>query len=191
MCKRGSELGTNPPADARFGRLTNAFRHSACYWGERGEWYIVAAQHRDSESIDRSNFAVLLQKLGGESETVAVERASHWAVGWLEYLIVRPDNRKGLRIAIEAHSSYYDYPLLDESHHSELEFNEAWEFAESELKRFGDGWADAFGRAIEDEGCGYSTDQIWPAIEAAREALENPPPPPEPIDPNQLPLFPL
>jgi hypothetical protein len=128
----------SPKSGKRFARLEDAFKRSAAYWGERGEWYIVAAQTRDSDTIDRSNFAVLLEMLGGESDGVAVERASHWAVGWVEYLIVAPGNRQGLRTAIEAHSSYSDYPLLDESHHSEVEdteCRETWENCFNERER--------------------------------------------------------
>lgn len=121
-------LGMNQPRSGkRFGRMADAFRSDAAYWGERGQWYIVAAQTRDSDCLSRSNFAVLLKALGGEGEAVAVEEASHWACGWVQYLIVRPDNRKGLRIAIESHSAVADYPVLDETHFSEVEDEECSE----------------------------------------------------------------
>jgi len=182
-----------PQSGKRFGRMADAFKRSAVYYGERGDWYIVAARTRDSDALDRSNFDVMLTHLGGESDGVAVEEASHWLCGWLRYLIVAPDNRAGLRAAIEAHCAVSDYPVLNDEHFSNLEGEEFWEFAESELKQF-DGWEDVM-RKLQDEGnyfagCGDSTSE-WKLIEAVREYCENPPPPPEPIDPNQLPLFPL
>lgn len=126
--RESTSLGMNSSRDGkRFGRMADAFRHSAAYWGERGEWYIVAAQTRDSGTIDRSNFTTLLKRLGGEGEYVVVERANHWAVGWVEYLIVHPSNRAGLRTAILAHSAYSTYPILDESHFSEVEDEECRE----------------------------------------------------------------
>jgi hypothetical protein len=189
---RRSDLGVNVPANGkRFGRMADAFRESAAYWGEHGEWFIVAAQHRDSDTLDRSNFAVLLKQLGGESESVAVERANHWAVGWCEYLIIRPDNRKALRHAIHAHSAVTDYPILDESHWSELEYSEGWELAEGELKGFTN-WETEFSEAMQNYG--YGDDELWSGIELARERLKELEPLWEshascPIDPCQLKMF--
>lgn len=180
-----------PANGARFGRMADAFKHSAAYWGECGEWFIVAAQHRDSDSLSRSNWLVLLKLLGGESESVRIERATHWACGWVEYLIVAPSNRQGLRAAILAHSEVSDYPVLDEMHWSDLEYNEAWDFAESELKQY-ENWQAAFDDATQNGG--YSDSELWTAIEAACEQLEAELPLWEshassPIDPGQGKLF--
>jgi hypothetical protein len=191
-CRESSPLGVNRPANgARFGRMADAFKRDSAYWGECGEWFIVAAQHRDSDSLSRSNFVSLLKLLGGESEQVRIERANHWAVGWVEYLIVAPANRSGLREAIYAHSSVCSYPVLDETHWSELEYNEAWDFAEGELKRY-ENWQAAFDDATQNGG--YSDSELWTAIEAARERLEAELPLWEshassPIDPGQGKLF--
>lgn len=166
--RAGCSLGMNAPKGRRrFGTMREAFARDACYWGEHGEWYIVAAQTRDSESLDRSNFQVLTALLGGESDTVRIERANHWACGWVEYLIVAPSDRKALREAIYAHCSAYDYPILDEMHWSQLEYDEAYECAERELKGF-PGWEEVF----REEAEGFSEDEAWSAIERARERLE-------------------
>lgn len=169
--RSNSAFGMNGPSDGkRFGRMIDAFQHSAVYWGEHGDWLIIAAQTGQSGSIDRSNFQVLLKDLGGESDTVRVEQAKHWAVGFVDYLIIDPTNHKALRRAIYAHSAVYDYPILDESHFSDLEYNEAYEFAEGELKDFGDHWED-FWRE-ETSYYGFSEDELWVPIERARERLE-------------------
>jgi len=175
----------------RFGTVADAFSRDSAYWGERQDWYVVAACHRDSASIDRSNFAVLLEQLGGDGDGVAVEEASHWAVGWVKYLLVKPSNWQGLRRAIYAHSAVYDYPILDESHFSDLEYNEAWEWAERELGEYPN-WQDAFSRATENTG--YGDDEAGRAIEEARKELEELQPLWEshascPIDPAQLKLW--
>lgn len=62
------------------------------YWGEYGAWLIVLGRSRDSDSLEEHNFQEALKQLGGESDTVAVERSSHWAVGWVETLLVKPDS---------------------------------------------------------------------------------------------------
>jgi hypothetical protein len=190
LYKRGSELGMNAPSNGkRFGRMADAFEHHAVYWGDNRQWFIVAAQHRDSDSLDRSNFQVLAKMLG-DGVQVAIERASHWAVGWVEYLIVHPCNRQALRKAIFAHSALCDYPILDESHFSDLEYNEAYAWAKQELSKF-EHWERVF--TEETENCGFSDDEAGAAIERSRERLEaiaagteSLPPLP---DPNQAILF--
>jgi hypothetical protein len=188
----GVTFGMNAPRSGkRFGRMADAFQSNAAYWGKRHEWFIIAAQHRDSDSLTRSNFQVMLKTLGGESDSVAVERANHWAVGWVEYLIIAPTNRNGLRLAILAHCSVSDYPVLDETHWSELEYNEAWDWAERELGHF-ENWQAAFDTATENTG--FSDDEAGRAIEVAREELEKLQPLYEshascPIDPAQGKLF--
>jgi hypothetical protein len=158
--------------DEMHGRL-NRTGHPCGYWGERGSWLVAAGQHRDSDSIERSNFAAMLKRLGGESDTVAVERESHWAVGWVEHLLIDPGDTAKVEAAQEMRESIADYPLLDESHHSELEYTEFWDWAESELSRFGDGWADALHAAIESENTFIGDESSeWKAIEAARKALD-------------------
>jgi hypothetical protein len=115
-------------------------------------YYVVLGQHRDSGSIDRSNYAVILADLetldrehGGE-RTVFDTRASHWAVGWVETILVHESNIPALERADEWCERLADYPLADEDHHSELVYNEAaeiWERASLrdrlEMLRFGSG----------------------------------------------------
>lgn len=57
-----------------------------------GDYYVMPImQTRDSEALERSNFAVALGRLGGESETVRVHRFRHWACGWFDLLLVHPE----------------------------------------------------------------------------------------------------
>lgn len=108
---------------------------SSAYWGERGSWLVVLAIHRDSDALERSNFQVAQQALKEHEACkewtddfcpVTVERFNHWAVGWVDYLIVHPacrtlvDMAKQMRARLEE-----DYPVLDEIHYSQEESNEA------------------------------------------------------------------
>lgn len=104
---------------------------NAAYWGERDGWLIAYAQHRDSDTITRSNWASFVKALGGESDTVAIERSNHWAVGWVDYLIVDPQDLERVKLAEELRSRLEDYPVLDEMEWSKLEWNE-----------YLDGWKD-------------------------------------------------
>lgn len=114
--------------------LKSQFRESAIYWGERGNWLVVAAVTRDSGCLDRANFDVAQSTLRAIPEPAdwphdeapaAVERASHWACGWIDYLVVHPDSAVHIKAAEDMRSRLEDYPILDEEHFSQTESEEA------------------------------------------------------------------
>jgi hypothetical protein len=98
------------------------------YYGtEWPEYYTVVAQTRDSEALDRSNFDATLKALGGESKhtnAVIVARASHWACGWVEVLLVHKSASKKVAIADEIKRKLEDYPIVDEFLFSDYEQEE-------------------------------------------------------------------
>ena len=97
------------------------------YYGEREGWLIALSQHRDSEALDRSNFAVISADLRGRfTDDVAIESTSHFLVGWVEYLLVSPDNADAVAAAEAWRDRLADYPVADEENFGELEYNEEW-----------------------------------------------------------------
>jgi hypothetical protein len=56
-------------------------------------------QSRDSDALERSNFACMLRDLGGETETVIVVRETHYLVGWVEWIAIHQDDEKAFAIA--------------------------------------------------------------------------------------------
>lgn len=110
------------------------------YFGETWPNYYSSGvgQSRDSDCLESSNFATMLKRLGGESETVIVVRESHWAVGWVEWIAIHQDDEKALRIADEAKADLEDYPVLDEDDFSEREYeaaNDVWKNCYSVTER--------------------------------------------------------
>jgi len=101
------------------------------YAGEHWpEYYVFLGQNRDSDCLAQSNFICGLRELGGESETVLVIREGHWACGWIEWIAIHQDDAQALEIADEIAAALSDYPVLDDSHFSDLEQQEAdrvWE----------------------------------------------------------------
>lgn len=99
--------------------------------------YCIMSQHRDSDCVSRSNWICACKELSAEAwdsgddgfdERPAVYhwRASHWAVGWCEYLMVRADALDNIKEkAGEMICALSDYPILNDDHHSELEMEEA------------------------------------------------------------------
>jgi hypothetical protein len=101
--------------------------HPDCYAGATWPDYYGSSvgQSRDSSALERSNFICMLRALGGESDTVLVIRESHWAVGWVEWIAIHQDDDKALAIADEIAAALEDYPVVDESHFSEIEQEDA------------------------------------------------------------------
>lgn len=77
-------------------------------------------QHRDSDILERSNFAVILADLQAVDDRVTVVRWGHWAVGWVEELLVPLTLPVASRVA-EWRKQLAGYPIADEDDYSERE----------------------------------------------------------------------
>lgn len=113
--------------------------HSDCYVG--------LGQNRDSDALTRSNFRVSLEMLGGESLcecenarhckcAVQVVRDSHWACGWIEYILVHESASDKIKILNDIAEELDVYPVLDESDWSQEEENEMEQTIESNSGEF-------------------------------------------------------
>lgn len=115
----------------------------------------VLTKHRDSELLTRVNWDVACERLAEAAGIEAVPNladvtedwgadpeqapavyyweAGHWAVGWVQYLMVRPDAPQAVLDEAEAiRDDLASYPILDEERYSETE----WELMQ-------DYWANA------------------------------------------------
>ena len=119
--------------------MTNLYPHLTPYVRPRDymgatypETFEVYGIHRDSDSVSRSNWAVL-ERDYGDAPGVFITRASHWAVGWVDTLRVDPKEASPdtLKALDDALARLEDYPVLDEDHLSALEWDEACAYWES------------------------------------------------------------
>lgn len=79
------------------------------------DYYLTGiGQHRDSNCLERANFKAMLSALGGESKTVIVSRAGHWAVGWVECILIHQIDTKSLKLADQIMNTFEDYPVIDD-----------------------------------------------------------------------------
>lgn len=118
-----------------------AWTHPDSYFGATWEgWYSAGfGQSRDSDALEQSNFQVVYAALKGFSElgdadgdaTVTIVRESHWAVGWVEWIAIHGSNETALAKARELCEQVKDYPVLDETHWSNLEYTQAMEYWDS------------------------------------------------------------
>jgi hypothetical protein len=92
------------------------------YLGETWEgYYVFLSQNRDSDALTRSNFICALEQIGGN---VAVSHERHWACGWIETILIPQENTQALAVAQQILNKLEDYPVLNEDHYSELEYEE-------------------------------------------------------------------
>lgn len=109
------------------------------YFGETyEEYYVFLGQNRDSDSITRSNFEVARERLEGiETENNdeygwIISRQSHWACGWLEIIYIHQRAKHELiQAAEEMLEDLKNYPVLNDDHWSELQYderNEYWKY---------------------------------------------------------------
>ena len=110
------------------------------YGGHSPDGDIVAAVvHRDSDTLGRSNYESIYKiidkamEIGVDSDEDApthpyVFSARHWAVGWVDTLIVPASAPlEVLETLGELFCALADYPVVDETHLSEVEHEEAAE----------------------------------------------------------------
>ena len=106
--------------------LRGSAAESFAYWGTRSGWYIALSQHRDSDALDRSNWRTIVPSMLAEfGDDAAIESMSNWAVGWVEYLLVRPGTAAEAA-ALTWRAKLDDYPAADDEDYSTLEYAEEW-----------------------------------------------------------------
>lgn len=104
----------------------------AIYHGDNPDWLIVVSQTRDSDELTRSNYDTVYSEASRSllESNWAVEESNHWAFGWVEFIIVRP-NEKGKEFADRIKESLEDYAVLDETLYSQYQHDSVsnhWEW---------------------------------------------------------------
>ena len=96
-------------------------------WFEPGAWgFSPIGTHRDADTLTRSNWEVITRDLLERfPDAFEVYHTSHWAVGWYDHLAVDTSNETAMLALAEWCAALADYPVANENHWSELEFNEA------------------------------------------------------------------
>ena len=90
------------------------------YYGNHPTWLVTLERTRDSDQIDRSNWRYITSgMLVAHPDDVAIESMSHWAVGWVEYLLVRPGS-PAEKIMSDWSEVLAIYPIADEEDYEKL-----------------------------------------------------------------------
>jgi hypothetical protein len=108
-------------------------------WHERpedaDEYAIVYTHNRDSGILDRCNAEVIartLQPFADAGDDVLPEHHGHWACGWIDGYAIRVYRDGQITPAFQAYAELRlrleDYPILDESRLSDMEYTEVYEY---------------------------------------------------------------
>lgn len=118
-----------PSLFAELTEFTNEAHQGATFHVERDSlvsvWFATPfMMTRDADALTESNFEVIRDDLQHISpEGVDVHHFSHWACGWYDRLYIRKDDAAQLRAVQAWINALADYPVADEDHFSELEWN--------------------------------------------------------------------
>lgn len=105
------------------------------YWGDQGDWLILAGKHRDSDALSRANFDAAIELARDRGVKCETMTAGHWLVGHVSYVIVPPtDAARALAEYIAEQLA--DYPVLDDDRLCEYEYAEIIESL-ADFVRFG------------------------------------------------------
>ncbi len=101
-----------------------SFDRSGLGCRDEQEWFVApCSRNRDSGTLTESNWQVQLRELEAidpDGNDHQVHSFGHWACGWFELVLVRPDS-KCFELAEGLEGALSDYPILCEMHWSELE----------------------------------------------------------------------
>lgn len=93
------------------------------------------AQNNTAYDYSAQKWAALKK---ADAENVTVERFNHWAVGWVDYLVISPDAASLVAMVEKMQADIESYPVLDDDDFSELEQEEAeqiWKNCYSQAER--------------------------------------------------------
>ena len=103
------------------------------------DYYVLLSRHRDSGLVEESNFYSALKALNGESDTVKIIRSKHWAVGWIEMILIHESDKVSVDKGNEIEESLENYPILDEDDFYERESERREEILEEIRKDIANG----------------------------------------------------
>lgn len=84
-------------------------------------WKVTLMHSCMDDVLAECNFDVFLERLGGVSDTVRIERVGFSGDGWYEFVAINSTNRVAMDKAKEMLDGLLDYPILDDAKFSEAE----------------------------------------------------------------------
>jgi hypothetical protein len=103
--------------------------HNFGYHGELdlSVWgFTPFTMNRDSDILAQSNFKTALAIIKKVApKYVEVMHTRHWAVGWLDHIMVKTTSKKAMTACFDLYTRLQNYPILDEEDLSRREVEQA------------------------------------------------------------------
>lgn len=110
--------------------MMEKWEYASNYIGENySDYYILYSHHRDSNILNNSNYDTL-QKIFINLPGVIEVSANHWAVGWVESILIHEDAKETIEKGNEYLDKLSDYPVLDEDDLSNREYELVCNYAD-------------------------------------------------------------
>ena len=84
-------------------------------------WKVTLMHSCMDDVLAECNFKVFLKSLGGESETIRIERVGFSGDGWYEFIAINSTNQVAMDQAKGMLDKLLDYPILDDDAFTEAE----------------------------------------------------------------------
>ena len=83
------------------------------------DYFLLYSTCRDSEVMNRANYEAIKSEFKAKDfklkKGVIIEGASHWAVGWVEYILIHKGNKRLVELGHKIREALDDYPVYDDS----------------------------------------------------------------------------
>jgi hypothetical protein len=98
-----------------------------------GYWYVFPIiLTRDADILTQSNFEVISKDLGADKTPgVAIHSFNHWGCGTFDLILINPWNKSALEKAEDWARQLSNYPVADDHHFSQMEFEAQGEYLAS------------------------------------------------------------
>lgn len=105
------------------------WRYENNYIGkDYSDYYILYSHHRDSDILNESNYQTIKKQFIDLNGVIEI-CSNHWAVGWVETILIHKSAEETIEKGIEILERLSDYPVLDERDLSNREYDLAYEYS--------------------------------------------------------------
>ena len=84
-------------------------------------WKVTLMHSCMDDTLAACNFEVFLERLGGVSESIKIERVGFSGDGWYEFIAIHENNAEALNKAKDMLDKLLDYPILDDDRFTQAE----------------------------------------------------------------------
>jgi hypothetical protein len=96
------------------------------YIGQRfNNHYVLYTHSRDSDTLVESNWRSIIKYLDEKKAVYIIARFSHWAVGWIEQILIKESEKESVDIGNDIIMQLRNYPVFDDDDYRSLQDEKA------------------------------------------------------------------